>query len=197
VQPQRTIHIADYDPAWPARFRALGAELRAALGDVAVRIDHIGSTSVPGLAAKPVIDVQVTVERLEPAGPFRVPLERLGLVYRSDNTERTERYFREAPGERRTHIHVRRRGSFSEQFPLLPRLPSPASAERRRVRAGQAPLRRPVPARRAGVHRREGRDHLGADPPGRRVGAADRLGAGSERRLKRAGRPRYASRTIS
>jgi GrpB-like predicted nucleotidyltransferase (UPF0157 family) len=119
VQPPRTIRIVPYDPAWPARFRELGGELRAALGEVAVRIDHIGSTSVPGLAAKPIIDVQVSVERLEPIDPFRAPLEGLGLVYRPGNTERTKRYFREAPGERRTHIHVRRRGSFSEQFPLL------------------------------------------------------------------------------
>ena len=42
-----------------------------------------------------------------------------GYVYRADNTERTKRYFREPPGEPRTHIHVRRAGSFSEQFPLL------------------------------------------------------------------------------
>jgi GrpB-like predicted nucleotidyltransferase (UPF0157 family) len=86
---------------------------------VAIRIDHIGSTSVPGLAAKPVIDIQVSVDRLEPVQPFCVPLQRLGFVYRSDNPERTKRYFREAPGRPRTHIHVRRAGSFSEQFPLL------------------------------------------------------------------------------
>jgi GrpB-like predicted nucleotidyltransferase (UPF0157 family) len=86
---------------------------------VAIRIDHIGSTSVPGLAAKPVIDIQISVARLEPAEPFLKPLERLGFIYRAGNTERTKRYFREPPGHARTHIHVRRAGSFSEQFPLL------------------------------------------------------------------------------
>ena len=86
---------------------------------MALRIDHIGSTSVPGLAAKPVIDIQVSVERLEPVAPFRDRLVALGLVYRAENPERTKRYFREAPGEPRTHIHVRRMGSFSEQFALL------------------------------------------------------------------------------
>jgi GrpB-like predicted nucleotidyltransferase (UPF0157 family) len=115
----RVIRIADYDPAWPVRFAELGAKLRAALGEVALRIDHIGSTSVPGLAAKPVIDIQVSVARLEPVDPFREPLESLGYVYRAGNPERTKRYFREPPGEPRTHIHVRRAGSFSEQFPLL------------------------------------------------------------------------------
>jgi GrpB-like predicted nucleotidyltransferase (UPF0157 family) len=115
----RVIRIVDYDPAWSARFADIGAALRRALGEVALRIDHIGSTSVPGLAAKPIVDIQVSVERLEPMFPFRDPLTDLGLVYRIDNPERTKRYFREAFGQPRTHIHVRRAGSFSEQFPLL------------------------------------------------------------------------------
>lgn len=116
---RRVIRIVAYNPAWPARFTDIGAALRRALGNVALRIDHIGSTSVPGLAAKPIIDIQVSVEHLEPTSPFRDPLIDMGLVYRADNPERTKRYFREAPGQPRTHIHVRRAGSFSEQFPLL------------------------------------------------------------------------------
>lgn len=113
------IEIAPYSPAWAVRFAELGAAFRGALGEVAVRIDHIGSTSVPGLAAKPVIDIQISVAKLEPVEPFRVPLEGLGYVYRADNGERTKRYFREPPGTSRTHVHVRRAGSFSEQFALL------------------------------------------------------------------------------
>ncbi|BBH70106.1 hypothetical protein ACTI_67910 [Actinoplanes sp. OR16] len=113
------IEIVGYDPAWPARFAEFGAVLRRALGDVALRIDHIGSTSVPGLAAKPVIDVQVSVARLEPQDPFRDPLVGIGLVHHANNPDRTKRYFREAPGRPRTHIHVRRAGSFPEQFALL------------------------------------------------------------------------------
>jgi GrpB-like predicted nucleotidyltransferase (UPF0157 family) len=113
------IMVVAYDPAWPGIFRQVGAKLRAALGGVALRIDHIGSTAVPGLAAKPIVDVQISVERLEPVEPFRSPLEAAGFVYRAANTERTKRYFREPPGQRRTHLHVRRAGSFSEQLPLL------------------------------------------------------------------------------
>ncbi|MEV0787939.1 GrpB family protein [Kribbella sp. NPDC050459] len=116
---ERVIRIEPYDPAWRERFGELGERLRGALGEVALRIDHIGSTAVPELAAKPVIDIQISVAALEPVGPFRRPLERLGFVYRPGNGERTKRYFRESPGERRTHIHVRKAGSFSEQFPLL------------------------------------------------------------------------------
>jgi GrpB-like predicted nucleotidyltransferase (UPF0157 family) len=113
------IRIVGYDPAWPARFAEIGIALREALGGVALRIDHIGSTSLAGLAAKPVIDIQVSVARLEPVDPFRDPLLSMGLVYRANNPERTKRYFREAAGEPRTHIHVCRADSFSEQFALL------------------------------------------------------------------------------
>jgi len=113
------ISIVSYDARWLRRFAALGDRLRGALGDLALRIDHIGSTAVPGFAAKPVIDIQISVAALEPAGPFREPIEKLGYVYRPGNTERTKRYFREPPGAPRTHLHVRRAGSFSEQFPLL------------------------------------------------------------------------------
>jgi GrpB-like predicted nucleotidyltransferase (UPF0157 family) len=113
------VRVVPYDPAWPAMFARQAAELRHALGAVALRIDHIGSTAIPQLAAKPVIDVQISVADFEPLDAYRVPLERLGYVFRADNPERTKRYFREPPGRRRTHIHVRRAGSFSEQFALL------------------------------------------------------------------------------
>jgi GrpB-like predicted nucleotidyltransferase (UPF0157 family) len=59
-----------------------------------MRIDHIGSTAVPGLAAKPIIDVQISVGSLEPPDAFREPLKRLGYVFRADNPELTKRCFR-------------------------------------------------------------------------------------------------------
>jgi len=111
--------VVDYDPTWPGRFRQLAEPMRAALGETARRIDHIGSTSVPGLAAKPVIDIQIAVAAFEPLDAFRRPLESLGYVFRAANPERTKRYFREPPGERRVHIHVRLLGHWNEQFALL------------------------------------------------------------------------------
>jgi GrpB-like predicted nucleotidyltransferase (UPF0157 family) len=113
------IEISQYQAGWARRFADLGRSLRATLGDVAIRIDHIGSTAVPGLAAKPIVDIQISVADLEPLEAFRGPLEGLGYVFRADNGERTKRYFREAPGTPRTHIHVRRSGSWAEQFALL------------------------------------------------------------------------------
>lgn len=113
------IVIVPYDPQWPVLFSQTGRALRQALGETALRVDHVGSTAVPGLDAKPVIDIQISVAALEPVDPFRIPLESLGYIFHTDNPERTKRYFREAPGQRRTHIHVRRAGSWAEQFTLL------------------------------------------------------------------------------
>ncbi len=115
----RRIEVLPYDPEWPGLFQAIGARLREALGTVASRIDHIGSTAVPGLAAKPVIDIQVSVSALEPSDPFRIPLEALGYLFDMENDDLTKRYFHEAPGNRETHIHVRRAGSWTEQSALL------------------------------------------------------------------------------
>lgn len=113
------IFVVPYEPTWPALFQKLSTALRNELGPVALRIDHIGSTSIEGLAAKPIIDMQVSVTSFEPLNAFRSPLERLGYVFRANNDDLTKRYFREAPGTRRTHIHVRQAGSWSEQFALL------------------------------------------------------------------------------
>ncbi len=111
--------IADYSTAWPDQFAGTAAELRAALGDLALRIDHIGSTAVPGLAAKPIIDLQVSVASLDPVDAYRERIESCGFAWRPDDPERTKRYFRELPPRPRTHLHVRRAGSFAEQFALL------------------------------------------------------------------------------
>ena len=111
--------IASYSPEWPGLFTRLGAELREVLGEAAIRIDHIGSTAVRGLHAKPVIDTQISVKAFDPQGAYRLPLEGLGYVFRADNPDLTKRYFREPRGARRTHIHVRLVGSWPEQFALL------------------------------------------------------------------------------
>jgi GrpB-like predicted nucleotidyltransferase (UPF0157 family) len=55
------VRIVDYDPGWPEEARQELARVGAALGDLAVRLDHVGSTAVPGLAAKPIVDLQVSV----------------------------------------------------------------------------------------------------------------------------------------
>jgi GrpB-like predicted nucleotidyltransferase (UPF0157 family) len=57
-----SVQIVDYDPRWPATFSQLRDRIGAALGPLAIRIEHIGSTAVPGLAAKPIIDLDVVID---------------------------------------------------------------------------------------------------------------------------------------
>ncbi|WP_315857386.1 GrpB family protein [Rhizobium leguminosarum] len=113
------IEIRDWSAEWAEKFRVKAATIREALGTRAKRIDHIGSTAIRGLAAKPIIDIQVSVDDFDPMDGLIEPLESIGYVWRSSNAELTRRYFREAPGQERTHIHVRRIGSWHEQWPLL------------------------------------------------------------------------------
>jgi GrpB-like predicted nucleotidyltransferase (UPF0157 family) len=116
--PEKVV-IFPYDPQWQEEFSRLGAAFRVALGSTAIRIDHIGSTSVPDLDAKPIVDVQISVKSFTPENAYRIPLDTLGYFLREDNTDRTERYFREKPGGKRTHIHITKVGSWSEQTILL------------------------------------------------------------------------------
>jgi GrpB-like predicted nucleotidyltransferase (UPF0157 family) len=76
-----TIVICDYDPGWPAQFEQERDRLRVAVGSAAVAIEHIGSTAVPGLAAKPIIDLLLAVRSLEQARPT-LPDRLVGLGYR-------------------------------------------------------------------------------------------------------------------
>jgi GrpB-like predicted nucleotidyltransferase (UPF0157 family) len=113
------VSVVPYDPEWPSVFHSVGDRLRIALQGLADRIDHIGSTSISGMAAKPIVDIQISVPKLEPINAFKCVLESVGFVWRADNPDLTKRYFREKPGDRRTHIHVRQSGSWGEQFALL------------------------------------------------------------------------------
>ncbi|MBZ0300725.1 MAG: GrpB family protein [Anaerolineae bacterium] len=113
------IEIVAYQTHWPDTFVRHAQPIRAALGRLALRVDHVGSTSIPGADAKPIIDIQISVAAFEPFDPIRLPIQNLGYVWRADNPDRTKRYFREAPGTPRVHIHVRRSGSWSEQCTLL------------------------------------------------------------------------------
>ena len=79
---RRDIVLLDYDPSWPARFEDEWARITAALGAELMRVEHIGSTSVPGLAAKPIVDVLVTVADAENETRYLPALQRAGYVLR-------------------------------------------------------------------------------------------------------------------
>jgi GrpB-like predicted nucleotidyltransferase (UPF0157 family) len=126
------IEIVEYTDRWASEFMSIGRTIRQALGSHALRIDHIGSTSVPGLAAKNVIDIQITVQQLVPFDQTRQALETLGYVLRPEITrdhcppgfegsadEWAKRYFREPDGQRRVHVHVREAGRANQRYALL------------------------------------------------------------------------------
>jgi GrpB-like predicted nucleotidyltransferase (UPF0157 family) len=77
-----TVTLAEYDPAWTALYEREEARIRAALGDRVLRIEHVGSTSVPGLAAKPKIDIVLAVEDSGNEPDYVPPLEAVGYLLR-------------------------------------------------------------------------------------------------------------------
>lgn len=81
-RPERDIRVVDYDPEWPERYRGLKARIRDAVGAAAIGIDHVGSTSVPGLPAKPVIDIDLIVADSADEAAYVPALRRAGFVLR-------------------------------------------------------------------------------------------------------------------
>lgn len=106
------IEIVEYDPRWPALFAEEAVRLRAALDpDLVVGLEHFGSTAIPGMAAKPIIDILIAVRSLaEARATFIEPLEELDYVFWADNPKPDRLFFVKGMppyGERRTHhVHV-------------------------------------------------------------------------------------------
>lgn len=80
----RTIEIVDYDPAWPEAFAGISQAVAAALGPLALRIEHVGSTAVPGLGAKPIIDLDVVIESPRVLPLVVEALSTLGYTHEGD-----------------------------------------------------------------------------------------------------------------
>ncbi|MEJ6004911.1 GrpB family protein [Paucibacter sp. AS339] len=131
--PPRTVAIVEHRATWSAEFEAIAAQLREVLGSKALHIDHIGSTAVPSLAAKDIIDVQVTVHSLDAsisgaflAGGFTVHTEmirqdHLPPGFEPRDQDWTKLFFMQRPGARRCNIHVRQFGRPNQRYPLLVR----------------------------------------------------------------------------
>jgi GrpB-like predicted nucleotidyltransferase (UPF0157 family) len=101
------IRIVDHDPGWAQAARMELDRIAAALGRVALRLEHVGSTSVAGLAAKPILDLQLSVRLLEPHEAYQRPLERLGYMLAWDPDSLDGYFFGRPPERPRTqHLHV-------------------------------------------------------------------------------------------
>lgn len=106
---QEPITVVDYDPAWVDAYEEEERQIRNAIGDHLEAIEHIGSTAIPELAAKPIIDIMVGVETLDDADRCIEPLQILGWSYAPEFEESTphRRYFRKMDSENHTHhLHM-------------------------------------------------------------------------------------------
>jgi len=103
------VHVTGYDPAWPARFADERDQVTAALARwLAAPVEHIGSTSVPGLPAKPIVDMLAPVRSLAEAQDAVPPLQRDGWVFWPEDPYRYYRlwFLRPQPESRTHHLHV-------------------------------------------------------------------------------------------
>jgi GrpB-like predicted nucleotidyltransferase (UPF0157 family) len=90
------IELVPHDTAWSDIYETVAADIQIALGSTAVSIEHVGSTAIPGIVSKPVIDVLVLVDRYDPEAPYRVPLESLGYAF--DHRDETHVFFNGSHG---------------------------------------------------------------------------------------------------
>ena len=102
---KREIKIVDYDTDWPKKFETHARVIAGALGNSALQIEHIGSTSVPGLAAKPIIDILVVVPDSADEPAYLPRLEAAGYVLRVREPEWNEHRMFRTP-EKDAHIHI-------------------------------------------------------------------------------------------
>jgi GrpB-like predicted nucleotidyltransferase (UPF0157 family) len=101
------IQIADYDPQWPELFAREAANIRRALGSGALQIEHVGSTSVPGLAAKPIVDVLLVVADSADEAAYVPALDAAGYTLRIREPEWYQHRMLKGSAEGRTvHLHV-------------------------------------------------------------------------------------------
>ena len=112
----RAYAISPFDPDWSRRFEAESARIREALGDQVTRLEHVGSTSVPGLAAKPVVDIQVSVRSMIPRDPYIDPLRAIGYRWVLDPWSDEHEYLSRDDGDEGAfQIHVCLTGSAWER----------------------------------------------------------------------------------
>ena len=112
------VRLSPYDPEWPTVFMNERRLLQGALAlptDSINRIQHVGSTSIPGMMAKPIIDIAVLVDSLETVEAWRKPLEKIGYWYKDDQSDVPDRrFFAKGPEQKRTvYLHIVNRGEFN------------------------------------------------------------------------------------
>jgi GrpB-like predicted nucleotidyltransferase (UPF0157 family) len=104
-RPEMVI-IVDYDPDWPTIFQELSIPINIALGDIAIANEHVGSTAVPGLAAKPIIDIDVVVASPSHLSEAVTRLAVLGYIHQGDLGIRGREAFMAPASKPKHHLYV-------------------------------------------------------------------------------------------
>ena len=104
----KPVIVTEYDPSWPELFRREAELIYAALEGVGIRIEHMGSTAVPGLQAKPIIDIMIGVSSIEQADSCVPFIEGTGYLYRPEHEDSMpeRRYFERSGSEIDYHVHM-------------------------------------------------------------------------------------------
>lgn len=102
----RTVVIVPYDDKWPEMFETESLLIKTLLGAVAVSVHHIGSTSVPGLSAKPIIDILVEVTDINELDAYNLAMVSAGYISRGENGIPGRRYFIKGGGQRSHQVHA-------------------------------------------------------------------------------------------
>jgi GrpB-like predicted nucleotidyltransferase (UPF0157 family) len=98
------VRLVPHQAAWSELFQQEAVQLRAALGDRVVRIEHVGSTSIPGLDAKPILDIVVAVRDMSEVAAFEQAVRPLGYIHQVENDQPGRLYFpKRLPDNRSTH----------------------------------------------------------------------------------------------
>jgi GrpB-like predicted nucleotidyltransferase (UPF0157 family) len=100
-----TVRVVPHDAAWPALFEHEAERIRAALDGLPLQLEHVGSTSVPGLSAKPIIDIMAGRPPESPVEPYVAALERAGYVHRGERGIPGREFFRRGD-PRAYHVHM-------------------------------------------------------------------------------------------
>lgn len=111
----RVIEVLPYDSEWPKSYQTEADSLASIFGENLIALHHIGSTSVPGLAAKPTIDIMAVVKNLEEVDALNLHLEDLGYQAKGENGIAGRRYFNKKDGD----VHIFHLHTFQENHPAI------------------------------------------------------------------------------
>lgn len=103
---KRKVEVVSYNPNWKKMYKEESEKIKNILNDIIIDIHHIGSTSIPGIKAKPVIDILVEVKNIEVVDRYNNKMKELGYEAMGEHGIPKRRFFRKRENKRTHHIHI-------------------------------------------------------------------------------------------